>query len=232
MSVELSTFRYLERKRDEAREHRQNLVRQSMKRPAAKLHFEDCLRQYAPDPFEAVAQAELIALFQEMLSRLFLSDRHREVIELRFGFRGRDFTLEEVAERLGVNRERARMIEAEALRRLRHPSRAKHLRPFYIPARSFRWGRCAPRSWWGGEQPERERELERELRARSDRVHEEDLARQAARQAAVEENDRLRAEEQEITLAEIARKRDEEAEQDKRRRVERTLALRAKGANV
>ena len=60
-----------------------------------------------------------------------LSDRERRVIELRYGLDGdRDRTLSEIGDALGVTRERIRQIEAKALRKLRHPSRAKKLRTF------------------------------------------------------------------------------------------------------
>lgn len=52
-----------------------------------------------------------------------LSDREREVLELRFGLNGREFTLEEVGKHFGVTRERIRQIEAKALAKLRNPER-------------------------------------------------------------------------------------------------------------
>jgi RNA polymerase primary sigma factor len=61
----------------------------------------------------------------------FLSDREREVLEMRFGLNdGKDHTLEEVGKEFGVTRERIRQIEAKALRKLRHPSRSKSLRDY------------------------------------------------------------------------------------------------------
>ena len=60
-----------------------------------------------------------------------LSGRERRVLELRYGLDGdRDRTLSEIGEALGVTRERIRQIEAKALRKLRHPSRADRLRSF------------------------------------------------------------------------------------------------------
>jgi RNA polymerase primary sigma factor len=60
-----------------------------------------------------------------------LAPRDREVIELRFGLRdGQARTLGEVAELLGVTRERVRQIVARGLERLRHPDRAAHLAGF------------------------------------------------------------------------------------------------------
>ena len=61
----------------------------------------------------------------------FLSDREREVLEMRFGLNdGKDHTLEEVGKSFGVTRERIRQIEAKALRKLRHPSRSRSLRDY------------------------------------------------------------------------------------------------------
>jgi RNA polymerase primary sigma factor len=60
-----------------------------------------------------------------------LSERERRVLEMRFGLDdGRARTLEEVGREFGVTRERIRQIEAKALRKLRHPSRAKKLRDY------------------------------------------------------------------------------------------------------
>ena len=60
-----------------------------------------------------------------------LTDRERQVIQLRFGLiDGRARTLEEVGKEFNVTRERIRQIEAKALRKLRHPSRSKKLRDF------------------------------------------------------------------------------------------------------
>ena len=60
-----------------------------------------------------------------------LQDREKEVLELRFGLKdGTSHTLEEVGKKFNVTRERIRQIEAKALRKLRHPSRARKLRDF------------------------------------------------------------------------------------------------------
>ncbi len=60
-----------------------------------------------------------------------LSEREREVLEMRFGLAdGQDHTLEEVGRHLGVTRERIRQIEAKALRKLRHPTRSRQLRDY------------------------------------------------------------------------------------------------------
>ena len=60
-----------------------------------------------------------------------LQEREKEVLELRFGLvDGTSHTLEEVGKKFNVTRERIRQIEAKALRKLRHPSRAKKLKDF------------------------------------------------------------------------------------------------------
>ena len=60
-----------------------------------------------------------------------LQKREQEVLELRFGLvDGTTYTLEEVGKKFNVTRERIRQIEAKALRKLRHPSRAKKLKDF------------------------------------------------------------------------------------------------------
>ncbi len=67
----------------------------------------------------------------EVLSTL--QPREQQVLELRFGLiDGTCYTLEEVGKRFNVTRERIRQIEAKALRKLRHPSRAKKLRDFMV----------------------------------------------------------------------------------------------------
>jgi RNA polymerase primary sigma factor len=60
-----------------------------------------------------------------------LSEREREVLEMRFGLHdGQGHTLEEVGQFFGVTRERIRQIEAKALRKLRHPYRSRKLRDY------------------------------------------------------------------------------------------------------
>jgi RNA polymerase primary sigma factor len=60
-----------------------------------------------------------------------LSPREAKVLRMRFGIQmNTDHTLEEVGKQFDVTRERIRQIEAKALRKLRHPSRAEKLRSF------------------------------------------------------------------------------------------------------
>jgi len=83
----------------------------------------------APSPLDAATREMLREQVRSALS--LLSDREREVLELRFGLKdGRDHTLEEVSNYFDVTRERIRQIEAKALRKLRHPSRSKQLRDY------------------------------------------------------------------------------------------------------
>jgi RNA polymerase primary sigma factor len=66
---------------------------------------------------------------REMLSTL--TPREAKVLRMRFGLgMNTDHTLEEVGKQFDVTRERIRQIEAKALRKLRHPSRAERLRSF------------------------------------------------------------------------------------------------------
>ncbi len=60
-----------------------------------------------------------------------LTPREARVLRMRFGIGEKsDHTLEEVGQDFDVTRERIRQIEAKALRKLRHPSRAKRLKSF------------------------------------------------------------------------------------------------------
>jgi RNA polymerase primary sigma factor len=78
---------------------------------------------------EAGARAVLRDQMEVVLSSL--SPRERKVLDLRYGLEsGRQHTLDEIGNELGVTRERIRQIEAKALRKLRHPSRSKKLKAF------------------------------------------------------------------------------------------------------
>jgi RNA polymerase primary sigma factor len=81
------------------------------------------------EPVDAASKQLLREQVRNVLG--FLSDRERQVLEMRFGLKdGKDHTLEEVGREFGVTRERIRQIEAKALRKLRHPSRSKILRDY------------------------------------------------------------------------------------------------------
>ena len=83
----------------------------------------------APGPVEKADRQLLKEQVRGVLS--VLSDREREVLEMRFGLKdGQDMTLEEVGRHFGVTRERIRQIEAKALRKLRHPTRSRQLRDY------------------------------------------------------------------------------------------------------
>jgi RNA polymerase primary sigma factor len=84
------------------------------------------------DALEPMDAADRDMLREQVQSALtVLSDRERQVLELRFGLMdGKDHTLEEVSRYFNVTRERIRQIEAKALRKLRHPTRSKQLRDY------------------------------------------------------------------------------------------------------
>jgi RNA polymerase primary sigma factor len=82
-----------------------------------------------PEPVDAAARELLKEQVQNALS--VLTERERQVLEMRFGLLdGKDYTLEEVGRYFNVTRERIRQIEAKALRKLRHPTRSRHLRDY------------------------------------------------------------------------------------------------------
>ncbi len=82
-----------------------------------------------PAPDEAASATILREVIERELNTL--TPREAHVIKLRFGlYDGRTRTLEEVGKEFDITRERIRQIESKALRKLRHPSRARHLRGF------------------------------------------------------------------------------------------------------
>ena len=83
-----------------------------------------------PGPADATSNALLAEALSEILGTL--TDREADVLRMRFGmYDGRTHTLEEVGQIFGVTRERIRQIENKAIRKLRHPSRAKKNKDFY-----------------------------------------------------------------------------------------------------
>ena len=80
-------------------------------------------------------EAASYSILRDQISMLLetLTEREQKVLILRFGLTdGRTRTLEEVGKEFNVTRERIRQIEAKALRKLRHPSRSKHLKGFEV----------------------------------------------------------------------------------------------------
>jgi RNA polymerase primary sigma factor len=92
------------------------------------------LGDFIPDtnvisPSDAVININLKEQTDNVLKTL--TPREERVIKMRFGVgEGSEHTLEEVGQSFAVTRERIRQIEAKALRKLRHPSRSRRLKPF------------------------------------------------------------------------------------------------------
>jgi RNA polymerase primary sigma factor len=85
--------------------------------------------EHTPTPSQATSQKLLSEKLEEVLATL--SAREARILRLRFGLEnGKTYTLEEVGEKFGLTRERIRQIEGKALRRLRHPMRARQLREY------------------------------------------------------------------------------------------------------
>jgi RNA polymerase primary sigma factor len=83
----------------------------------------------SPAPVDGATEALMAEDVERVLSTL--TPRQARILCLRFGLRGEHpHTLKEVATKFGLTPERIRQIERKALRRLRHPSRSRHLRPY------------------------------------------------------------------------------------------------------
>ena len=83
----------------------------------------------APPPAETVAQTMLTEEIGDILNQL--TPREARILRLRYGLQdGESRTLKEVGEMFGLSRERIRQLEKEALRKLRHPNFAGHLRQY------------------------------------------------------------------------------------------------------
>jgi len=95
---------------------------------------ESFLGDFIPDrTVTSPAHSAALVLLQEKLRRVLgtLSPREQKVLEMRFGLTdGTPKTLEEVGMMFNVTRERVRQIETKALKKLRHPTRARRLRAF------------------------------------------------------------------------------------------------------
>ncbi len=84
----------------------------------------------ASEPIEEVILEDLRESVQRSLDTL--TEREREVLEMRFGLTdGINHSLEEISERFGLTRERIRQIESTALRKLRNPKYKSSLRDYY-----------------------------------------------------------------------------------------------------
>jgi RNA polymerase primary sigma factor len=85
--------------------------------------------QESPSPVESATQHLLQETIEEVLSEL--TPRQSHILRLRFGLGGGEpHTLEEIANKFGLSRERIRQLEKEALRSLRHPRLAHNLRDY------------------------------------------------------------------------------------------------------
>jgi RNA polymerase primary sigma factor len=85
--------------------------------------------QITPTPIQSAYSKLLKEKVEEVLDTL--PPRESRILRLRFGLEdGKNYTLEEVGEKFGLTRERIRQIEGKALRRLRHPRRARQLKDY------------------------------------------------------------------------------------------------------
>jgi len=85
--------------------------------------------QGAENPSEMAGSLILKEKIRDVLGTV--SERERQVLELRFGLvDGYGRTLEELGRQFKVTRERIRQIEAKALKKMRHPTRCRHLQGF------------------------------------------------------------------------------------------------------
>ena len=85
--------------------------------------------QDSPSPVEVATRNLLQETIEEVLAEL--TPRQNQILRMRFGLGdGEPHTLEEIASKFGLSRERIRQLEKEALRRLRHPRLAHNLRDY------------------------------------------------------------------------------------------------------
>jgi RNA polymerase primary sigma factor len=83
----------------------------------------------APSPAQSADQSQLCEDLNRMLATL--PPREARVLRMRFGLEGdRPYTLNEIGQKLGVTRERARQIAQSGFRRLRHPRHIRRLRSY------------------------------------------------------------------------------------------------------
>jgi RNA polymerase primary sigma factor len=128
----------LERKLDQAVKRVQQIIRVSAEPISLETPIgseqNSLLGEFIPDeselsPSDSATLQMLKKQVRDVLTNL--SEREREVLEMRFGFLdGKTHTLEEVGNKFSVTRERVRQIEAKALRKLRHPHHSRRLRDY------------------------------------------------------------------------------------------------------
>jgi RNA polymerase primary sigma factor len=83
----------------------------------------------AANPSDVTSYSLLKDTLSDVLATL--TERERKIVEMRFGLvDGYERTLEEIGRQYNVTRERIRQIEAKALRKMRHPTRLRHLQGF------------------------------------------------------------------------------------------------------
>ena len=92
------------------------------------LEYSYDLADDGPSPEDAVFETELKAVTSRILSTL--TPREERVLRRRFGINVNDAKLNDIGIEFGVTVERIRHIEAKALRKLKHLSRSKTMRPF------------------------------------------------------------------------------------------------------
>jgi len=97
-----------------------------------ELHLGDFIEdQTVHSPVDSATSEGLKETTHSALAAL--TPREAKVLRMRFGIdMNTDHTLEEVGKQLDVTRERIRQIEAQALRKLRHPARSDQLRSFLV----------------------------------------------------------------------------------------------------
>ncbi len=101
-------------------------------RAALGINAEETLELMKPDdPDEVVRKHETISVVEKQLDSI--TPREALVLRMHFGIDCEEHTLDEIGKKLDVTRERIRQIEAKALRKLKHPSRADELRQL-LPA--------------------------------------------------------------------------------------------------
>jgi RNA polymerase sigma factor (sigma-70 family) len=155
------------------------------------------------DPEEELSKKEMVGVVGEMLEGL--TPREAKVLYLRYGIGlTQDYTLEEVGRYFDVTRERIRQIEAKALRKIRHPSRADILGELLGWYQTTVEKEAAPRvEWarWAKERIERqEKETKRREAQRQGKINAEPLYKQREKELerVYEEDLRLRAKWEEI----------------------------------